>query len=243
MDVSDLAEAKENQQRSWGDGRYGGFIHCPLSKLSRGVMSEYQLIKSRVEELSLCCALKSGGAGMGFVEQLGDALDGVSRRSRADALALEASFPFTKDAKILQFSKAKPSLSLESKSVDADVAGSRGRTRIGIAFCGRQASGGHDVVGGLYGLESGVELVGFVGGVLGLLNGYTVDITEDMIDTYRGQGGYDMLGRTVDLMDNNSPMETGDECFRKIVTNCSKLGLSTLVLIGGSRTATNAGTN
>ena len=54
-----------------------------------------------------------------------------------------------------------------------------------------------------------------------------------MVDAYRGQGGFDLLGRSVDRLSNTSN-------YDKILQECKKLKLSGLVLIGGCRTATDA---
>ncbi len=110
-----------------------------------------------------------------------------------------------------------------------------GKSNIGVVFCGRPASGGHNVIAGLHDFLKGSNssVLGFVGGTRGLLSGDHVEITDDVLASYRNQGGFDLLGRTVDSI------LTQDE-ISKARNTCEDLKLDGLVLIGGNRTSTDA---
>lgn len=112
---------------------------------------------------------------------------------------------------------------------------------VGIVFCGRQTPGGHDLVAGLYDMCNGkksdapaVRIVGFVGGSRGFFAGQAVELTGAKIDDVRHHGGYDIFGRTQDKF--CSSRQEAEE-IAKIM---KQHGLSSLLLIGGVRTATSA---
>ncbi len=109
------------------------------------------------------------------------------------------------------------------------------RSTVGVVFCGPPASGGHNVIAGLHDFFKGTNsrVLGFVGGTRGLFNGDHVEITDDILASYRNQGGVDLLGRTVDSI------LTIDE-MSKVCHTCDILKLDGLVLIGGNRTSTDA---
>lgn len=70
---------------------------------------------------------------------------------------------------------------------------------IGVVFCGRQAPGGHDFVAGvLDSLPEGSTLYGFVGGTDGLVAGHSIIITPEIMENYRGLGGFELLCRSAD---------------------------------------------
>ncbi|CAE8631606.1 unnamed protein product [Polarella glacialis] len=74
--------------------------------------------------------------------------------------------------------------------------------KVGVVFCGRQAPGCHDLVCGLVDMlcsgSAGNKVLGFVGGSHGLFNKHAVEITPELCAAFRGSGGLEMLGRTVD---------------------------------------------
>jgi pyrophosphate--fructose-6-phosphate 1-phosphotransferase len=106
---------------------------------------------------------------------------------------------------------------------------------VGVVFCGRQTPGGHDIIAGLFdALPTGSKLYGFVGGTLGLKAGHAVEITAEVLQNYRGQGGFDLLGRSVDKIKHNEAEHDA------VAAVCKKLGLDGLVLMGGPRTSTDA---
>lgn len=105
---------------------------------------------------------------------------------------------------------------------------------VGVCFCGRQAPGGHDIIAGILdSLPVGSTLHGFVGGTEGLFAGHSIAITAETMANYRGQGGFDLLGRSVDRL-------RGLESYRAVTAVCKELGLNGLVLLGGSKSSTDA---
>jgi len=76
-------------------------------------------------------------------------------------------------------------------------------------------------------------VLGFVGGTRGLLERQCVELTPEVCEAYRGTGGLELLGRTVDQL------STAEE-LNQAVKACQELDLAGLVLVGGSRTNTNA---
>ena len=99
------------------------------------------------------------------------------------------------------------------------------------SFCGRQAAGGHDIVAGLYdAMSDDSTLYGFVGGSRGLCHGDAQILDADVIASYRGLGGYELLGRSSDSISAKD--------FEKVLKVCTDLHLDGLVLVGGARTAT-----
>lgn len=99
------------------------------------------------------------------------------------------------------------------------------------------AAGGHNVVTGLYDYLAkaapGSTLLGFVGGTLGLFAQKSMPLTADLLADYRNQGGYHLLGRSVDRIRTAKEQEAA-------VAACSALNLDGLVLIGGTHTNSDA---
>ena len=113
---------------------------------------------------------------------------------------------------------------------------------IGIVFCGRQTPGGHDMVAGLWDMCNGrkcgtpaVRIVGFVGGSRGFFAEQLMELTAAKVDDMRHQGGYHLFGRSQDKFCKDR------EDAERIAAILSKHKITSLVLIGGVRTATSAG--
>lgn len=64
------------------------------------------------------------------------------------------------------------------------------------------------------------------GGTDGLFAQKTLEITEEVLSSYKNQGGYDMLGRTRDQIRTT-------EQVKAAMTTCQTLMLDALVIIGG----------
>lgn len=109
--------------------------------------------------------------------------------------------------------------------------------RVGLVFCGRQSPGGHNVIWGLYDAlkvhNSKNTLLGFLGGSEGLFAQKTLEITDDILATYKNQGGYDMLGRTQDQIRTTEQVNAA-------LAACTSLKLDGLVIIGGVTSNTDA---
>lgn len=97
-----------------------------------------------------------------------------------------------------------PLLTVKNKFLEVVPCEKRADSRplkIGVVFCGRQAPGGHNIIDGLLqALKSrpGSQLVGFLGGTLGMFEKRHVVITEENFKPYRNQGGWEAIGRSVD---------------------------------------------
>ena len=108
---------------------------------------------------------------------------------------------------------------------------------IGVAFNGRQAAGGHNVIEGLlHALKSrpGSCLIGFLGGNLGIFDKKYFEITSDNFKLFRNQGGYDFLGRGTDEL--RKP-----EHLAKVKETCISLNLDGLVIVGATHSMTDTG--
>ena len=140
-------------------------------------------------------------------------------------------FPNTMHFKIMQLVK-----SLQCRDVMHRGEGSVRAMNVGVVFCGRQSSGGHNVVAGLFdylhAMNPTSKLLGFIGGTSGLFEGSCIEVTEETLRLYRNTGGYDLLGRSADKI--------SEEDYSKVVASCTKFNLDGLVLIGGAYTATDA---
>jgi pyrophosphate--fructose-6-phosphate 1-phosphotransferase len=109
--------------------------------------------------------------------------------------------------------------------------------RIGVVFSGGPASGGANVVWGIFEalqeLNPQSTLIGFHGGPSGILDKKYRELTRGEIDEKRNVGGFDLLGT------GRTKIE-GEEQFAKSLKVVEELGLNGLVFIGGDDTNTNA---
>ncbi|CAM9430307.1 unnamed protein product [Discosporangium mesarthrocarpum] len=78
-----------------------------------------------------------------------------------------------------------------------------------------------------------VQVLGFVGGTVGMFDQQAVEITDALLNAYRNQGGFDLLGRSVDSI-------RSEEEMGKARQTCEAMKLDGLVLIGGNTTHTDA---
>ena len=108
---------------------------------------------------------------------------------------------------------------------------------VGVLFSGGPAPGGHNVICGLYmglkELNDKSNLIGFIGGCQGLIDGKHKEITQDRVDHYRNTGGFDMLGS------GRKKVET-EEHFKAVAKVVSDKKLNAIVFVGGDDTNTNA---
>ncbi len=108
---------------------------------------------------------------------------------------------------------------------------------VGVILSGGQAPGGHNVIAGIFdgikSLHPQSRLFGFLGGPSGVTDNEYMELTKEIIDEYRNTGGFDMIasGRT--------KLETTEQ-FEQARANCAALGITTLVVIGGDDSNTNA---
>ncbi len=105
---------------------------------------------------------------------------------------------------------------------------------LGVLFSGGQASGGHNVIAGIFdALTPKSRLLGFLNGPSGLISGAQKELTREALAPYRNQGGFDLLGS------GRTKIETPEQ-FLSCLKVCQDLKLDGLVIIGGDDSNTNA---
>lgn len=125
------------------------------------------------------------------------------------------------------------------KGIIQDNASSSNRPqmRVGVVFSGGPASGGHNVVAGIYDglkqLDPKGVLFGFLNGPEGILNGAYKQIDLHAIDLYRNLGGFDLLGS------GRIKIET-QELLDAALDRVTNMQLTGLIVIGGDDSNTNA---
>ncbi|KAG7024075.1 Pyrophosphate--fructose 6-phosphate 1-phosphotransferase subunit alpha, partial [Cucurbita argyrosperma subsp. argyrosperma] len=157
--------------------------------------------------------------------------DGTTAVDPADAPTISRAFPHTYGQPLAHFLRAT------AKVPDAQIITEHPAIRVGIVFCGRQSPGGHNVIWGLHNAlkvhNPNSILLGFLGGSEGLFSQKTLEITADILSTYKNQGGYDLLGRTKDQIRTKEQVNAA-------LKTCLDLKLNGLVIIGGVTSNTDA---
>ena len=109
--------------------------------------------------------------------------------------------------------------------------------RVGVVLSGGQASGGHNVITGIFDamrmVASNIELYGFLNGPSGIVEGKYEILTAEVIDRFRNVGGFHIIGS------GRTKIET-DEQMQKALKTVQDLQLNGLVIIGGDDSNTNA---
>jgi pyrophosphate--fructose-6-phosphate 1-phosphotransferase len=102
--------------------------------------------------------------------------------------------------------------------------------RVGVVFSGGQASGGHNVIVGLYDtlkkLDKHNELIGFLNGPKGIIDNKSIKLDESLLNFYINQGGFDLLGSGRDKIETQ-------EQFLKAKDTVISQKINGLVIIGG----------
>ncbi|KAL0361931.1 UNVERIFIED_CONTAM: Pyrophosphate--fructose 6-phosphate 1-phosphotransferase subunit alpha [Sesamum radiatum] len=157
--------------------------------------------------------------------------DATTAPDPADAHTISRSFPHTYGQPLAHFLRAT------SEVPNAQVITEYPAVRVGVVFCGRQSPGGHNVIWGLLDAlkvhNPKSTLHGFLGGSEGLFARKTLEITDDILQTYKNQGGYDLLGRTKDQIRTTEQVNAA-------LNACTALKLDALVIIGGVTSNTDA---
>jgi len=108
---------------------------------------------------------------------------------------------------------------------------------IGVLFSGGQASGGHNVISGIFDTmrrnNPHAILYGFIGGPIGLIKNQHRILTEKDINAFRNTGGFDLIGS------GRTKIETPAQ-FESACQTCQNLLLDALIIIGGDDSNTNA---
>lgn len=139
----------------------------------------------------------------------------------ADAVA--QAFPRTYGQRLVTF--LAPDAAAGDRAVEE-----RPPIRVGVVFSGRQSPGGHNVVWGLHDALKAHSphstLYGFIGGTEGLFSNKTLEITNDVLASYKNQGGFDLLGRSIDQIRTSKQVSAA-------MATCRSLNLDGLVIVGG----------
>lgn len=144
--------------------------------------------------------------------------------SVADAAKLKEIFKNNFGAPLVQFEKGSANVSDKIYNV-------------AVILSGGQAPGGHNVIAGLFDAikkdSTGNKLYGFLGGPSGLTDNQYIEINSDIMDKFRNTGGFDIIqsGRT--------KLESVEQ-YEQVITNCKKLSINAVVIIGGDDSNTNA---
>lgn len=137
-----------------------------------------------------------------------------------------------------EIEKAFPKIS-RAPVVKGNAAGKRSfkPMRVGVVFSGGQAAGGHNVISGIFDalkkMHPESDLIGFLDGPEGVVCGKSKEITKQMVDLYRNQGGFDLIGS------GRLKIKT-EEQFHAVLKSVKNLNLDGLVIIGGDDSNTNA---
>ena len=208
MSLTDIEAAKTMLKKN---KRLGSFNHSALiGPALEGIQSNTQKMR-KLYKADLCPPLASRNTGEHELP--------TQCRNPSDRAFLSKLFPATYGSNIISFNKPKLS--------DRPV-------KIGVVFSGRQGPGVHDVVAGIFdSLSPGSTLIGFVGGIDGLVANYSTTLTAEVLEMSRGKGGNELLGRSREYLDVSE--------YSKVKSTCEINGLDGLVLIGGARTATITG--
>lgn len=109
--------------------------------------------------------------------------------------------------------------------------------RVGVVLSGGPAPGGHNVIAGLFDYvkqsHAGSQVYGFMGGLDGVFQGKYRVITDDFMNRFRNQGGFDMLW-------SGRGRVNGAEDMIAAARMCHELDLDGLVVVGGDGSLSNA---
>jgi len=122
--------------------------------------------------------------------------------------------------------------------VPADVTGTHATPLcVGVVLSGGQAPGGHNVVAGLFDALSHYHcesrLIGFMGGLKGILINSSRRLLAEDIDAVRNTGGFQLLGSGRAKIDS-------DEEIKQAIATINALELDGLVIVGGDDSNTGA---
>jgi len=108
---------------------------------------------------------------------------------------------------------------------------------VAVILSGGQAPGGHNVITGVFDAIKKAnpksKVYGFLKGPGGAINNKYMELTEEYIANYRNTGGFDMI------MSGRDKIETPEQ-LAQCKSNFEALKLSTVIIIGGDDSNTNA---
>ncbi|MEI6915323.1 MAG: 6-phosphofructokinase, partial [Armatimonadota bacterium] len=141
-----------------------------------------------------------------------------------DTEAIAKDFPLSINKPLVHLAQGTANLTTEAITV-------------GVVFSGGQAPGGHNVISGLLdallAANPGSHLLGFLGGPIGVVNNEFIELTSELVNTYRNTGGFDMIGSGRDKIEKSVDLAACVDTLKN--NNCRAL-----VVIGGDDSNTNA---
>ncbi len=151
-------------------------------------------------------------------------VNGKNTESIADQAEIKAMFPNTYGMPLISF----------------ELGGAKKETpaiSVGVILSGGQAPGGHNVISGLLDglkkLNSKNRLYGFLGGPGGFVDNEYIELTPEKVADYRNTGGFDIIGSGRTKLEETAQYDKG-------LANCKALGITSIVIIGGDDSNTNA---
>ena len=109
--------------------------------------------------------------------------------------------------------------------------------RVGVVLSGGQASGGHNVIAGLFDalkrLHADSRFFGFLNGPGGIIKNQYIELTQELLQNYRNQGGFDLIGSGRTKIETEADFQATEETVLS-------LALDGLVIVGGDDSNTNA---
>jgi len=148
------------------------------------------------------------------------------------AILFESGPPTTSIADREEIAKLFPKTYGQPHLVAKPGGASAKKLKIGVVLSGGQAAGGHNVIAGLFdAMGEGSELIGFLNGPGGIVDNKSIKLTSDIINKYRNQGGFDMIGS------GRTKIETEEQKEKALA---AIKDLDGLVVIGGDDSNTNA---
>jgi len=109
--------------------------------------------------------------------------------------------------------------------------------KIGVVLSGGQASGGHNVIIGIFdaikAMHAESHLIGFLNGPSGIVEGKYKELQQGELSSFRNTGGFDLIGS------GRTKIET-EEQLAKALAVIHSCELDGLVIIGGDDSNTNA---
>jgi len=148
--------------------------------------------------------------------------------AKSDVDEIKKLFPNTFGSPFVQFkiAKNKKDIKKDNKALS-----------VGVVFSGGQASGGHNVISGLFDalkkLNSQSRLYGYLNGPAGIVDCKFVEIESETLDCYRNLGGFDLIGSGRTKIETKQQLEKSLQCVKDFK-------LDGIVIIGGDDSNTNA---
>lgn len=114
---------------------------------------------------------------------------------------------------------------------------SKAKLKVGVVLSGGQASGGHNVIYGLFEglkkLNEESQLIGFLNGPGGIVDDKTRILDQEFVSKFWNTGGFDMIGS------GRTKIEAPEQ-FKKSLETVQRHQLDALIVIGGDDSNTNA---